>query len=246
MKTSKAWEDVTTLEDIKERIEHHIGIPSRWVDGNIQLWVLNKNFNALTDVEDLGEISTITLKDFKYLGRAFELTVSAERNGKELVNITHIYFTDWITYDNPSEIFWEIVIPELIKANVIPEDEFGFNGNITYKYLTDDSIDWDNNDEELPLKTSERIALKILRDVFYDISTEALEYALNIDMHDEHVKLSISILPNVFDANLIKIFIMADHYNYSYDVNTSIFELKNELLKVRKELEELGIYKKIK
>ena len=42
---SKIWEDVTTLENIKERIEHHLHVPSRWVNRNIQIWVLNKRFN---------------------------------------------------------------------------------------------------------------------------------------------------------------------------------------------------------
>lgn len=246
MKMSKAWEDVTTLEDIKERIEHRLHVPSRWVDGNIQIWVLNKRFDALTDVEDLGEISTVTLKDFKYLGRAFELTISAERDGKELASVTQVYFTDWLTYDNPSEIFWEVVIPELIKADVIPEDEFAFNGDITYKWYTDGSVDWENNDEPSPLDTSERIARKILKDVFYDISTEALEYALNGDIKDEYIKLHILFLSDYDDSNIVKCFFMADNYNYSYDIKTSIFELKDELIKVRKELEELGIYEKIK
>lgn len=188
----------------------------------------------------------IKSENFKYLGRAFELTVSAERDGKELVSVTYIYETDWLTYDNPSEIFWEVVIPELIKVNVIPEDEFTFDRNITYKWFTDGSVDWENNDEDLPPDTSKRITLKILRDVFYDIPAEELEYALNGDINDDYVKLNILFLSEYNDANIVKFYIMANHYNYSYDIKTSIFELKDELLKVRKELEESGIYEKIK
>lgn len=222
------WSKVKSLNDFKEHIDKWTHIPTRLLDDELHLLVNNKDFESFEN--NLGDNILIKIKDLEVFDYNIKFTVTAEKDKKELINITHYYDIDW-EY-NTSEQVWNWTIEKLIEANIILPNELKLGGDFIL------------SPNDTNINTNERIVMKIFKEVFNEYSPEELEIITN-DIVNKNPGFWIDVsFPTLHDNSTVSILVFADNPNYHEKFETNIFEIKNTFTQIKKELEELGFCKK--
>lgn len=219
------WYEIKSLEDLRDAIEKTTDIPLRLENNELHMLVNNRNFT--TYEEDLGKNTIIKIKDFILYDYNIKFTVTAERDGEELISLTNYFDTAWDDYTDDQ--IWDKVVKKLIEADIIfPEDLEFSNNTIFYPYVSEHSM-------------YERIYMNVIKDVFGDFD--------NLNMINEDILCEK--FPFWLDVSFIKsssiasvMVVVLNEHNYSENFECSTFNLKDEMLRIRNKLEELGVCKK--
>ena len=217
-----------SLEDIKKYIDEYTTFPTMIVNDELHILINNRDFESFK--ENLGDNILIKIRNFKTGEYHFKLNVIAEKDGVELINIEKIFDTEFER--NVGEAIWNHIISKLIENDIIHPNELKLGGSLILSMH--DTHLWD----------CDRVAMKILKDVFDDFEVDELENIRN-DIVNESPGFWIDVTFIGINNNTIaSIMVLANNHKYCETYECSVFELKEKLIEIRKELENLGFCKK--
>ena len=223
------WENVKNLNDIQEIINKRSTIPSKIVDNELHLLMNNKDFASFK--EDLGDNILIKIKDLEVFDYNLKFTVSAEKDGSELISITNYYNTSWEDY--PEYEIWHWTLTKLIEKNIIPQNEFELSSYSIFQT------------HEPNFSIKDRVVKKYFKDIFSDFSPEELDTISTIIINeDPGFYIDIDFYGGIDNNSIatIDVFSMNSSYNKKFECH--VFDVKKHLEDIRRDLEEIGLCKK--
>ena len=224
------WEDVKNWNDIQHMINEHSKIPSRIVNDELHLLMNNKDFKSFE--EDLGENILIKIKDLEVFDYNLKFTVSAETEDRtELISITNYYNTAWD--DHPGYEIWHWTITKLIEANIIPANELELSGYSFYStYNTNFSV-------------NDRVVKKYFKDVFSDFTAKELDIiSTEIINEDPGFYIDIDFYGGINNNSIATVDVFSMNHSYNKKFECHVFDIKECLENIRKDLEGIGCCKK--
>lgn len=222
------YNQIKSLEDIKNYVDKYTNFPNRIINDELHIWVNNANFKYFKD--DHGENFIIQIKNVKADGYYFSLNVVVEKDGIEFINIQKCFDIEWDR--NLGKAIWEHIVSELLEKNVVHPDELDIGGSLIFGHY------------KTSLPACERIVMKMFKEVFCDFSDEQLENIYH-DIINKDPGFWIDIIfIGAYDNTNASLMVMANEQNYCESYKVSVFELKEKLIEIRKELENLGCCKK--
>lgn len=223
------WENVKNLNDIQEIINKRSTIPSKIVDNELHLLMNNKDFESFK--ENLGDNILIKIKDLEVFDYNLKFTVSAEKDGVELISITNYYNTSWEDY--PEYEIWHWTLTKLIEKNIIPQNEFELSSYSIFQT------------HEPNFSIKDRVVKKYFKDVFSDFSPEELDTISTIIINeDPGFYIDIDFYGGIDNNSIATIDVFSMNHPYEKRFECHVFDVKKHLEDIRKDLEEIGICKK--
>ena len=223
------WEDVKKLSDIQEIINERSTIPSKIVNDELHLLMNNKDFESFK--EDLGDNILIKIKDLEVFDYNLKFTVSAEKDGSELISITNYYNTSWEDY--PEYEIWHWTLTKLIEKNIIPQNEFELSSYSIFQT------------HEPNFSIKDRVVKKYFKDVFSDFTAKELDIiSTEIINEDPGFYIDIDFYGGINNNSIATVDVFSMNHPYNKKFECHVFDIKENLENIRKDLEKLGWCKK--